>query len=181
MEITCPYCNHSFTGTLLNDAGAFNAICPMCRGTFKYPIRRKQYEMIFAWDDDDSFFTDEFEDGTCFISYYSFDTLGELIEEWERISENPDSMWYWVLDNGEVVCSGACDPDDYEIFEEVFDIPIKRKKFTVSISETRYGKTTVYAETGKQAEDRVLRCCLQNEIVWHSSEITDAIAEEVLN
>jgi hypothetical protein len=36
--------------------------------------------------------------------------------------EEPDGMWYWVVADGELICSGACDPYDEEIFEEHWNL-----------------------------------------------------------
>jgi hypothetical protein len=50
---------------------------------------------------------------------YTFDTPQEFIEKWYELDEG---AWYWVLVGGEVICSGAVDPDDIEIFENYFGI-----------------------------------------------------------
>jgi hypothetical protein len=46
-------------------------------------------------------------------------------EEWIR-----EYGWTWVLDNGELICSGACDPGDEEIFEEYFGFEKENKPMT---------------------------------------------------
>lgn len=63
------------------------------------------------------YFTDNFT-GEGIHTYYIFDTMEEFIDKWKEIYDKPNGMWYWVLDNGVCFCSGACDPDDIEIFEE---------------------------------------------------------------
>lgn len=49
---------------------------------------------------------------------YEFKTPKEFVEHWYEL---PEGNWYWVYhgDNN-LVCSGACDPNDLEIFEEYF-------------------------------------------------------------
>lgn len=46
---------------------------------------------------------------------YTFDTPEDFIQRWYELDEG---AWYWVFDKGEIVCSGALDPNDIEIFEE---------------------------------------------------------------
>ena len=70
------------------------------------------------------FFTDNFT-GEGPHTYYIFNTVEEFITKWEEIHNKPNGMWYWVLDNGELVCSGACDPSDIEIFKEHWKIDIR--------------------------------------------------------
>lgn len=54
----------------------------------------------------------------------TFSTPQEIGDMWEEISNNPKSMWYWLLDDdGELVVSGSCDPRDYdEIIAPYFGI-----------------------------------------------------------
>ena len=45
----------------------------------------------------------------------TFDNTIDLKHEWDKISDWPVSMWYWVLvDDNDLICSGACDPTDLE-------------------------------------------------------------------
>ena len=71
--------------------------------------------------DNYKYFTDDFT-GEGIHTYYIFDTKEEFISKWEKIYEEPNGMWYWVLDCGKLVCSGACDPDDIEIFNEHWNL-----------------------------------------------------------
>lgn len=68
-------------------------------------------------EDNYKYFTDDFT-GYGVHAYYTFNTMEEFIDKWKEICDNPKGMWYWCLDNGECFCSGACDPDDIEIFKE---------------------------------------------------------------
>ena len=72
--------------------------------------------MMFACDQTDEYFTDDWDDKNEIVSYYIFSTPEKFLETWRKVSKNPDSMWYWVLDDKKVICSGACDPYDEEIF-----------------------------------------------------------------
>ena len=49
---------------------------------------------------------------------YTFDTPEDFMQKWYELNEGD---WYWVFDKGEIVCSGAIDPNDIEIFEEHWD------------------------------------------------------------
>ena len=45
----------------------------------------------------------------------TFDNPIDLKHEWDKISDWPVSMWYWVLvDDNDLICSGACNPADLE-------------------------------------------------------------------
>ncbi len=48
---------------------------------------------------------------------YQFKTPKEFVEYWYEL---PEGNWYWVFHAGELICSGAIDPNDIEIFEEHF-------------------------------------------------------------
>lgn len=55
---------------------------------------------------------------------YTFDTPQEFIEKWYELDEG---VWYWVFADGKLICSGAVDPDDIEIFEEYFDMELEEE------------------------------------------------------
>ena len=63
------------------------------------------------------YFTDYFT-GEGVHTYHIFDTVEDFIYVWLKIYDKPNGMWYWVLDNGNCICSGACDPNDIDIFIE---------------------------------------------------------------
>ena len=67
------------------------------------------------------YFTDNFT-GKGVHSYFIFNTPEEFITKWLEIHDKPNGMWYWVLDKGKCICSGACDPDDIEIFKEYWGL-----------------------------------------------------------
>ena len=68
-------------------------------------------------NDNYKYFTDNFT-GEGIHTYYIFATKEEFIDKWKDIYDKPNGMWYWCLDDGICFCSGACDPDDIEIFKE---------------------------------------------------------------
>ena len=55
---------------------------------------------------------------------YTFDTPEEFIEKWYELDEG---AWYWVYDKGEIICSGAVDPNDIEIFEDYFNMSFEEE------------------------------------------------------
>jgi len=63
------------------------------------------------------YFTENFT-GEGVHTYHIFDNEKAFINKWINIHDKPNGMWYWVLDNGNCICSGACDPDDIDIFIE---------------------------------------------------------------
>lgn len=68
-------------------------------------------------DDPYEFFTDDFENKGI-VAYYVFSNVKELVEKWEEICNNPDGMWCWVLDHGDLITSGGCREDDVDLFED---------------------------------------------------------------
>jgi hypothetical protein len=55
---------------------------------------------------------------------YVFDTPQEFIKKWYELD---GGIWYWVFDNGDVICSGAVDEDDIETFEEHFNMKFEEE------------------------------------------------------
>lgn len=53
-------------------------------------------------------------------SYYVFDTVQEFITYWEENAN--EGSWYWVYDHGNLICSGACAPEDMDIFEDYWGL-----------------------------------------------------------
>ena len=68
-------------------------------------------------NDNYKYFTDNFT-GEGIHTYYIFATKEEFIDKWKEIYDKPNGMWYWCLYDGNCFCSGACDPDDIEIFKD---------------------------------------------------------------
>lgn len=66
--------------------------------------------------------------GEGLVSVYGCQNVKEFFYLMEHLIEYPDGMWYWVLHEGECICSGACDPNDMESFEEYFGITCEQAK-----------------------------------------------------
>lgn len=88
-------------------------------------------KIVMAFTDPDenlnnpySTFTDNYVEDNVKIMFV-FDTPEEFLQTFNRIindEEGPYGMWYWVLDHGKQICSGACDPNDIDIYEEYWNL-----------------------------------------------------------
>lgn len=122
MKLKCLNCEHEFDGCISKDELGWHSICPECGCSFDVDVPDGKIVMAFAWDESERYFTDDWHDDNWIATYYAFDTEEEFVVEWKNKADKPDGMWYWVLDNGVCICSGACDPSDIEIFEEHWGI-----------------------------------------------------------
>ncbi len=127
MKLNCLSCGHEFDGSISKDELGWHSVCPECECSFDVDVPTGRIIMAFAWDETDEYFTDDWLDDNEFATYYAFNTPEEFMTAWRKMHDYdnggyPDGMWYWVLDNGELICSGACDPNDEEIFEECWGI-----------------------------------------------------------
>ena len=120
MKLTCLQCDHEFEGSIALDELGWHSACPECEGSFDVDVPEGRIVMAFADDEaNKDFLTDDF--GKAAVrTYYAFDSVEDFMKAWYKMAENPDGMWYWVLDNGSLICSGACDPNDEEIFADHF-------------------------------------------------------------
>lgn len=107
----------------LTDELVKEVLAKIKNNSFTHLIPEDKIVMMFVDDSnrdkDSENFTDNYKGQ--YVKYYrQFETYDSFIEEWKRISERPIGMWYWVITEGKCICSGACDPDDIEIFEDYF-------------------------------------------------------------
>ncbi len=124
MKLQCTHCGEVYEGTITRKGNGWYSVCPHCKKDSEYEIPDKKIVMLFLddnRDDYEDFFTNGLMDGTPIISCYAYDSEKEFLEGWNKIKENPDSMWYWVFKDGEQICSGACDPGDIYEFLENFE------------------------------------------------------------
>lgn len=85
---------------------------------------------VAVQDPDYNVFSDEYT-GEHIKENYAFDTPAEFAEKWKSLEEG---SWYWVFDKGKVVCSGALDPNDIELFEDYWG-PSFDKQLTLETVE----------------------------------------------
>lgn len=123
MKIFCDNCRKMLDmEVVFKEPSKFTAKCPICGIENDVNISfDKCIIMAFADDSNKSFFTDNYT-GENIRSIYAFDTISGFLHKWKKLVECPDSMWYYVLDKGDLICSGACDPYDIEIFKDHFNI-----------------------------------------------------------
>lgn len=149
MKLTCLNCGHEFEGSISLDNLGWHSVCPECGSSFDVDVPEGRIVMAFTdpvehFDENGEyvnstyeFLTDEFS-GEGIHTYYAFNTPEEFIDKWEEILDEPNGMWYWVLDNGKCICSGACDPGDLEdIFLEHFEnneLPVRYQKKTYYVT-----------------------------------------------
>lgn len=129
MKIVCAYCQSNFEGNITRDEFGWRSKCPKCGCSIKVNVPEGKIVMAFVDDSDDSkdweHFTDDFR-GVDIRTYYAFDDVEEFMKAWYKMQETePDGMWYWVMDDGKLITSGACDPDDDESFAEHFGFSVE--------------------------------------------------------
>lgn len=125
MKINCNHCKSQFDGPVLKCGSTWRSWCPDCRKFVDVDVPKGRIVMAFAWDEDDEFFTDNWRDDNVIATYYAFDTPEEFMKAWYEMRDDPDGMWYWVLDNGKLICSGACDYMDEDIYIEHWNLSDK--------------------------------------------------------
>lgn len=133
MKLQCLNCDHEFDGTISRDELGWHSVCPECERSFDVDVPEGRIIMAFTDPDDEDEedpykYFDEIFHGQNIHLYMAFDTPREFIKKWKQIYDKPNGMWYWCLDNGYCFCSGACDPDDIEIFEDYFEEELEIEK-----------------------------------------------------
>lgn len=123
MKLKCCNCGNKFEGTISHDELGWHSYCNECNTSFDVDVPNGKILMLFASEDtdlDSTFQDDYLENAICF--YRAYNSIRTFINAWKKVVEEPKSMWYWVIDgtNGDYITSGACDPDDIEIFKDYF-------------------------------------------------------------
>ena len=126
MKLGCLNCGYEFDGNISKDNLGWHSVCPECECSFDVDVPNGRIVMAFTDPIEDEkdiykYFTDDFM-GENIHEYYAFDTVEDFIKKWKEICEEPNGMWYWVLDGECCICSGACDPCDIEIFNEYWGL-----------------------------------------------------------
>ena len=101
------------------------------------------------------YFTDDFT-GEGVHTYHVFDTPEDFISKWLDIHDKANGMWYWVLDNGVCVCSGACDPYDIYSFEEHWSGVIHKNKLLLEKARRKLYFYEAYYFNSKEEAQRIL-------------------------
>lgn len=164
MKLKCLQCEHEFDGSISKDKLGWHGTCPECGGSFDVDVPDGRIIMAFADYGEENpyqFFSDFWKDSNCLISYYAFDDPNDFMKAWHEMADDdspkwPDSMWYWVMDRGELVTSGACSPDDLEIFEDHFGAEIGVLEYTVSLAIDARVDVRVKAKSFEEARERAM-------------------------
>ena len=135
MKLTCMNCSNEYDGMIFKDELGWHGICLKCGSSFDVDIPNTEGKIVMAFTDPVEgiidpyiYFTNDFT-GQGIHTMYMFDTPKEFIDKWNEIYNKPNGMWYWVIDEDEyLVCSGACDPGDIDIFEDYWEKELKEKE-----------------------------------------------------
>lgn len=124
MKLQCLHCDHKYDGTIAYDELGWHGSCPECGATFDVDVPEGKILMLFAGRETE--FDGDFQDDHTkneIYSYRAFNSVRSFMRKWKQLAENPESMWYWVIDgeNGHYITSGACSIDcDKDIFKDYF-------------------------------------------------------------
>lgn len=120
------------------------------------------------------YFTDNFT-GDGVHTWYNCYGVEAFINRWIQLYDKPNGMWYWVLDDGKCICSGACDPDDIDIFIEHWHL----EAYSNNIHESM--KTREWVSLNDEKENKtmatknvtVTKEMLENELKAKNDEIKE--------
>lgn len=122
MKLKCLHCQNEFDGTIEKDDLGWHSSCPKCGGSFDVDVPEGKVVVAFTdpLDGEDEPYKpfDQAVPTWNIHGYYAFDSVEEFLQKWKDFVDEPYGMWYWVIDEGKVICSGAVDPYDIEIFQE---------------------------------------------------------------
>lgn len=152
MKLKCLQCGHEYEGSISLDSLGWHSSCPVCEGSFDVDVPKGRVVMAFTnpfYDAEYPYatFTDDFN-GEGITAYYAFPSVQSFIRKWKKVAQNPDGMWYWVLDNGRCICSGACDPDDIFNFHDYWKC-LDNPKSYVNDKMLKQAATKVQSNGGK--------------------------------
>lgn len=120
------------------------------------------------------YFTDEYT-GEGVHARYTFTSVEEFINTWIRNYDKPNGMWYWVLDEGKCICSGACDPYDIDIFIEHWHLEEYNDAIQESMKTRKWVSLNCEKENDNMATVTTRRTkeSLLNEIETKNAEIKE--------
>ena len=99
MKLKCLHCNNKYDGTISYDELGWHSLCPKCGCSFDVDVPKGKILMLFAGLNTN--FGEGFEDNHLkneIYSYRAFNSVKTFMNRWRKVAENPDSMWYWVID-----------------------------------------------------------------------------------
>lgn len=120
------------------------------------------------------YFTDEFSwEGV--HTWYNCFTVEGFINRWIQLYDKPNGMWYWVLDDGKCICSGACDPYDIDIFIEHWHLEAYNDAIQESMKTRKFVSLNCEKENNNMATKNttITKEMLKNEIEAKNAEIKE--------
>lgn len=124
MQIRCKKCDRLFNGTVNFVNLRWIGRCPDCGSYIEVFLPQGRIIMAFAEEPKltkaerkSGLFT-----GRNIVRYTATDSPEKFMAIWKQTIQNPDTNMYWVIDNGEVICSGICKASDEEILKEHFGV-----------------------------------------------------------
>lgn len=127
MNLKCLQCGHKFDGSISHDKLGWHSTCPECGGSFDLSVPEGHIVMAFATkvDGDDPYinFTCNLEDA-CILSYYAFSSRKDFLKMWEKkiYNQEPDGMWYWIVEGDHCITYGGPDPGDIELICDAWGV-----------------------------------------------------------
>lgn len=154
MDLMCLDCGELYEGRIDYVDGFWRKKCPNCGEPGIEPMSESKIRMAFTdpVHGDEmpyKYMTDHFE-GRGITHIFNFSSEKEFLKKWFDLFRRPMGMWYWVLyrknlgEDYKLICSGAVDPGDIEIFVEQMDFGLKRP-----IEEYNQLTDIVYEITGE--------------------------------
>jgi len=144
MNVNCGNCSHQIVGTLsgLRNEEGWHIACPECGTSVTMEELPRRIIMVFDFDETGEHFTDDLLADTRSRDFEAFETPKEFLDSWKVLVQKPDGMWYWIIDNGEIFCSGPVDVNDIYCIVDHFDgeqlfqgRPSKIQEFNITVSQ----------------------------------------------
>ena len=152
MDLKCLQCGHEFEGSISHDELGWHSICPECGGSFDVDVPDGHIVMAFTdkVDGDNPYlnFTDDLHDA-CVFSYYAFSSRKEFLKKWEEkvYNEEPDGMWYWIIEGDHCIACGGPNPEDIELICDAWGIEVENSYDIWCSLEAAYASTRTDTST----------------------------------
>lgn len=137
MKLKCSQCGHEFEGTISHDEYGWHSTCPECWWVFDVDVPEGRIVMAFANKVDGPDPYVNFKDThleSCISAYYAFNSRQEFLKKWEEkvYNEEPDGMWYWVIEDGHWITSGGPNPEDIELICDAWGIEETQNNYDIA-------------------------------------------------
>lgn len=177
MILKCLQCDHEFEGTISRDDLGWHSCCPFCGGSFDVDVPHGKIIIAFTnpeYDKDDPYenFVQRMpERNIC--SYYAFASRREFLEKWEKLAEDPDGMWYWIIEGDHRITYGGCSIQDIELICDAWGVEAERPYDIDSLL------SAAYASCNEERPEEFCFCltarCPRKDCIRHKSRMTGAV------